>query len=92
MKVSIGGGGASINTKGEGEHIEEFVVFVHNKQNGFGVVRVLGEDMTPDNVMTMVGLLQKGKLDLKQLEPLKDLMVNNANKDTIATENKPVKL
>ena len=44
MKVNSAEGGFSISTKGEGEHIDEFVVFAHQQENGFGVVRVLGEE------------------------------------------------
>jgi hypothetical protein len=74
MKMNDGKSGASISTKGEGEHIDEFVVFVHNEDNGFGVVRVLGDDMTPTNVLTIAGLLQESKLNMSQFKPLKDLM------------------
>lgn len=74
MKVNSAEGGFSISTKGEGEHIEEFVVFAHQQESGFGVVRVLGEDMTPTNVMTIAGLLQKANLDMKQLKPLQEMM------------------
>jgi hypothetical protein len=74
MKVSLNGGGMSVNTKGEGEHIEEFVLFLHNKETGMGVLRVLGDDMTPNNVMTLVGLIQKGGMDSAQLKPLMDIM------------------
>ncbi|MFD2603283.1 DUF4252 domain-containing protein [Flavobacterium suzhouense] len=74
MKMSLGGGGISVNTKGEGEHIEEFVVFLHNKDTGMGVLRVLGDDMTPNNVMTIVGILQKGGIDSGKLKPFMDIM------------------
>ena len=74
MKINMGDGGVSISTKGEGEHIEEFVLFLQNKETGIGVVRVLGDDMTPNNVMTIVGVLQKGGVDNGQLKPLLDLM------------------
>jgi len=74
MKVNTSEGGMSVSTKGEGEHIEEFVVFLNRKETGFGVIRVLGEDMTPQNVLTMVGLLQKSNLDTGQLKPLMSLM------------------
>lgn len=74
MKMNFGGGGVSVSTKGEGEHIEEFVLFLHNKDTGMGVVRVLGEDMTPNNVMTIAGLIQKGGMDSAQLKPLMDIM------------------
>lgn len=74
IKINDGTSGASISTKGEGEHIEEFVVFVHNEDNGFGVVRVLGDDMNPNNVLTIAGLLQKANIDRQQFKPLEDLM------------------
>jgi predicted RNA-binding protein len=74
MKMNIGKGSVSINTKGEGEHIEEFILFLANKENGIGVVRVLGEDMTPQNVMTIVGLLQKADVDQGALKPLMNIM------------------
>lgn len=77
MKVSLGGGGMSVSTKGEGEHIEEFVLFLHNKDTGMGVLRVLGDDMTPNNVMTLVNIIQKGGMDSAQLKPLMDIMKKN---------------
>lgn len=75
MKFSSGGMGASISTLGEGENIDEFVVFLHNEQNGFGVIRVLGDDMTPNNVLTIAGLIQKAGINADQLKPLQELMV-----------------
>jgi hypothetical protein len=80
IKMNSGEGGGSINTIGEGEHIEEFVLFLHQKDNGFGLVRVTGEDMTPANVMTIAGLMSKGGLDMDQLKPLQALMQNNTKK------------
>jgi hypothetical protein len=77
MKFSSGDGGASITTKGEGDHIEEFAIFLYNKESGFGVIRVLGEDMNLNNVMTLVGIIQKSNLDIKQLKPLMDMMKKN---------------
>jgi len=74
MKMSLGGGGFSVNTKGEGGHLDEFVLFLNNKDTGFGVIRVLGDDMTPKNVMTLVGLLQKSNLNNAQLKPIMDMM------------------
>jgi hypothetical protein len=74
IKFNSGEGGGSISTRGKDEHIEEFVVYVHQKDNGFGLVRVTGNDMTPTNVMTIAGLLGKGGLDMDQLKPLQALM------------------
>lgn len=74
IKFNRNGMGASISTKGEGEHIEEFIILANNTETGFGVVRVSGEDMTPTNVMTIVGLLQKANLDMEQFKPLKAMI------------------
>lgn len=74
MKVNTSEGGMSVSTKGAGEHIEEFVLFLNRQDTGFGVIRVLGKDMTPQNVLTMVNLLQKSDLDSGQLKPLMDIM------------------
>lgn len=67
--------GASIHTVGEGDAIEEVVVYVHRESEGLAVVRVLGEDMNPNNIMTLVGLLQKAPIDKEQLKPLEALMM-----------------
>jgi len=77
IKFNNGSMGASVNTKGEGQHIEEFVIFVNEADNGFGVVRVVGKDMTPTNVMTIVSLLQKSDLHIEQLKPLQQMMMKN---------------
>jgi Domain of unknown function (DUF4252) len=74
IKFNGMGGGGSINTKGEGEHLEEFVIFMHQKDNGMGVVRVTGQDMTPANVMTIAGLISKGGLDMDQMKPLQQML------------------
>ncbi|MCO6148557.1 DUF4252 domain-containing protein [Flavobacterium sp. NRK1] len=77
MKMNFGDGGLSVNTKGEGENIEEFVLFLHNKESGLGVVRVLGDDMTPQDVMTIVGLLQQTKTGNGQFQQLLNIMKKN---------------
>lgn len=66
--------GASVSMLGEGEDIDEFVVYFHEDKTGFGVVRVLGEDMTPNDVLALVGLIRKGGLDAEQLKPLQQMM------------------
>lgn len=74
MKYGSGSEGAAIYTTGTDEHIDEFVVFVHQEDNGFGVIRVLGDDMNPNNILSLVSLMRKADLNLEQLKPLQDLM------------------
>lgn len=74
MKMNLDGMAASINTKGEGENIEEFLMYINNSDTGFGVVRALGDDMTPNKVLTIINLIQRGGIDDKQFAPLRALM------------------
>ncbi|OIQ22108.1 MAG: hypothetical protein BM557_01650 [Flavobacterium sp. MedPE-SWcel] len=67
--------GGTIYTVGDDDEIDEFIFFMHQRDSGFGVVRLLGDDMNPSNIMTMVSLMQKGNLNLEQLAPLKQLMI-----------------
>ncbi|MFL9844322.1 DUF4252 domain-containing protein [Flavobacterium rhizosphaerae] len=75
IKFNSGGNGVSVNTLTEGEDIEEFVIFAHNKNKGFGIIRVLGNNMTPDNILTIVSLIQKGGMDMEEFKPLQQLVV-----------------
>mgnify|MGYP003513525731 FL=1 len=75
MKAGSGNDGAAIYFVGnDDEHIEEFVVLAGKKENGFAVVRVLGNDMNPTHIMNMLSLLQKSQVNLDQLKPLQQLM------------------
>ena len=75
MKAGSGNDGAAIYFVGnDDEHIEEFVVLAGKKENGFAVVRVLGNDMNPTHIMNMLSLLQKSQVDMEQLKSLQQLM------------------
>ncbi|AWA29932.1 DUF4252 domain-containing protein [Flavobacterium magnum] len=75
MRVGSGSDGASISYVGkDDEHIDEFVIYAAKKENGIAVVRVLGDNMDPSGVMTLLSLLKNADIDQKQLEPLKKLM------------------
>lgn len=74
MKVGSGSDGAAVYFVGDEAHINEFVVLASKKENGFAVVRVLGNDMNPTHVLNMLQLLKKSDMKLEQLKPLQDLM------------------
>jgi len=72
MKMSMGGGNVSVNYLGEEDAIDEVVIFGADKEKGFAVVRVIGANMNPSEIMK---LAQEIKMDgdsgeLKQLEGL----------------------
>jgi Domain of unknown function (DUF4252) len=74
MKFGSGKEGASVSFVGDDEHIDEFVLYANKKENGFAVVRVLGKDMNPTSIVTMVTALQNADIDLEQLKPLTELL------------------
>lgn len=73
MKFGSGKEGASVSYVGSDEHIEEFVLFANKKETGFAVVRILGKDMNPNNIMTMLSVLKESKIDMEQLKPLQEM-------------------
>ncbi|MFH6993634.1 DUF4252 domain-containing protein [Flavobacterium sp. FlaQc-48] len=74
MKFGSGKDGASISYVGTDDNIKEFVVFANRKENGFAVVRVLGENMNPNNIMTLMSVLKESKIDMEQLKPLQQIL------------------
>jgi hypothetical protein len=74
MKFGSGSAGASVSYVGTDDDIKEFIFYANKKENGFAVVRVLGNKMNPNNVMTLLRVLQKSNIDLEQLKPLQGLM------------------
>ena len=74
MKFGSSNQGASIYFVGEEDKINEFVVYGNNETSGFAIVRTLGDNMNPSDVMTLFELMRKSKIDLDQLKPLEVLM------------------
>ena len=74
MKIGSGKDAASISYIGDDDHINEFILFAKKKDNGFVVVRILGNDMNPNNIMNMLSLLKSANVDMDQLKPLQALM------------------
>lgn len=70
MKYNSGSAGASMSYVGADDHIDEFVLFANSKEGGFAVVRVIGKDMNPNNVLTLMSVLKKSKIDMAQFKPL----------------------
>jgi hypothetical protein len=74
MKFSTGSSAATVSFIGDDEHIDEFIIYTNRKENGFAVVRVLGKDMNPTNILSLMQIVQKSNLDMEQLKPLRQLM------------------
>jgi hypothetical protein len=74
MKIGSGKDGTSVSFVGDENDIDEFIFFAKNRDNGFAVVRILGNDMNPNNIMNMIGVLQIANVDMEQLKPLQGLL------------------
>ncbi len=74
MKFGSGKQGASVSYVGSDDHIDEFVFFANKNDAGFAVVRVLGKDMNPTNILNMISVLKESKIDLEQLKPLQEFI------------------
>ena len=74
MKFGSGKDGASVSFVGDDEHIDEFVFYANKKENGFAVVRVLGKDMNPNGILTLISVLKNANVDLEQLKPLQQML------------------
>jgi hypothetical protein len=73
MKYSSGSAGASVSYVGSDERIDEFVLYANSKGAGFAVVRVLGKDMNPSDIITLMSVLKKSNIDMAQLKPLQEM-------------------
>ena len=74
MKVGSGKDAALVSFVGDENHINEFILFAKKKENGFAVVRILGNDMNPNNILNMISLLKSSNIDMEQLKPLEGLI------------------
>lgn len=74
MHIGSGNDGASISFVGEDDKIDEFILYANKKENGFAVVRIVGDDMNPADLMSVISLLQKSNIDMAQFKPLQGLM------------------
>ncbi|RAR47149.1 DUF4252 domain-containing protein [Flavobacterium lacus] len=73
MKFGSGKEGAAVYFVGKDDAIEEFVLYGSKDENGFAVVRVLGDKMNPEDFMTLLSALQKSDIDREQLKPLEGI-------------------
>lgn len=74
MDFSDEAGKFSIKYLGEDNDIDEIIVFGHNPEFGFGVVRVLGDNMNTKQLMTLVSVARKGDVDESQLKGIMDFL------------------
>ncbi len=70
MEFSDKGNKVVVKYIGNDEEADEVVVFGSSKEMGFAVVRILGDDMSPDKMVTLVSAMQKANVDENQIQDI----------------------
>ena len=53
---------------GDGDTIDEFVLFVSRNDTGFGIIRILGDDMDPAQIVTLVDAMKNTNFDSSKFD------------------------
>lgn len=68
MSFSTNGIKFRINAEGTQDVVNEVLVLASTEDKGFGVVRLLGDNMKPESIIKLIRKLQKADIDKKQLD------------------------
>jgi len=68
MEFSDKGNKIYVKYIGTDEEADEVIVFGSAKDMGFGIVRILGDDMSPDKMVTLISALQNANIEEGQIE------------------------
>lgn len=68
MEFSDRGNKISVKYLGDDDEAEEVILFGSSADMGFGVVRILGDDMSPDKMVTLIEALKGANIDEAQIE------------------------
>ena len=72
MEFSDNGMKFRVNTIGDDDTVDEFLVLASSNELGFAVVRVLGNDMQPEKLYQLISQMQNADVDENQLQKLMD--------------------
>jgi len=68
MEFSDKGNKISVKYIGTEDEADEIVVFGTSMDMGFGIVRILGDNMSPDKMVTLISALQNANIGETQIE------------------------
>ncbi|MFB9052582.1 DUF4252 domain-containing protein [Formosa undariae] len=73
MVINNHGGKFTLKYLGDDEEsIDELIVYGNAKDTGFGVLRVLGDQMKPSQIMSLAKVLEKGDIDMSKMKGVMD--------------------
>lgn len=73
MKMNTPYGKATVKYLGDEDAIDEVIIYGDNKDKGFALIRVLGDDMNPANMLQLLQAIQKSDYKGEGLEKLEGL-------------------
>jgi hypothetical protein len=59
--------GIAVSYVGTDENIKEFIIYGKDETEGFGVVRIIGDNMKPEDAMNLMQLMQKSNTDWSKI-------------------------
>ncbi|MEB8329426.1 DUF4252 domain-containing protein [Flavobacteriaceae bacterium KMM 6897] len=74
MKLKSTYGNGVVKYLGDEDAIDEVIIYGSSKDQGFALIRVLGKDMNPAHLMTLMQALQKSDYKGEGLGSLQDFM------------------
>jgi len=74
MKMNTPYGKATIKYLGDEDAIDEVIIYGDNKEKGFALIRVLGDNMNPANMMQLLEAIQKSDYKGEGFGQLEDLL------------------
>ncbi len=72
LEFSDSGNKFVVKYLGDDESAEEVIVFASSKEMGFGIVRILGNNMRPEQMATLASAVQNAEFDQSQLQGITD--------------------
>ena len=76
LEFSDSGNKFIVKYLGDDDSAEEVVVFASSKEMGFGIVRILGNNMRPEQMATLVDAVQNADFDASQFQEITDFLNN----------------
>ena len=73
MKLNAKFAKGVIKYMGEGDAIDELVIYGNSKEKGFALIRVLGDDMNPAHIMQLMQAVEKADIDGEGFKDLADM-------------------
>ena len=83
MKMGSNNQGATLKYVGEEDAIDELIVLASDDTKGFAVFRLLGDNMSPADMIKLMTSIEKGDVDIKSLQSIGELFDVKLDEDTM---------